>query len=226
MENTICENQPYLTNDHIASSITSVLDAKEECQRLGSACGGFFDSLGNGNSFIICGAPVLLITSSSVLGSVLYRVEGNKELLCLYFISRIIYTFNLESVASQFRTPLKFLGYDDAIFLNSTIPTIAGATWELTDDWDCQDGQQETKSAIPWGSEGAIEGRHFCATKCLNTKVSCVSFSYPKEADFCVLRHNVKKSRVRGWDCGGQNSKWQYYTLLTRYGKFQADCYI
>ena len=92
VENTICENQPYLTNDHIASSITSVLDAKEECQRLGSACGGFFDSLGNGNSFIICGAPVLLITSSSVLGSVLYRVEGNKELLCLYFISRIIHS--------------------------------------------------------------------------------------------------------------------------------------
>ena len=74
----MCVNQLYLTNDHIESDIRSILDAKEECQRLGSVCGGFFDSQGHGNSFIICGVPVLLITGNAAEGSILYRVEGKK----------------------------------------------------------------------------------------------------------------------------------------------------
>ena len=84
MTNAMCENQLYLTNDNIATDIKSLSDAKEECQRLGVVCGGFFDSLGNGDSFIICGAPVLVITGSSTLGSILYRVGGKKELFACF----------------------------------------------------------------------------------------------------------------------------------------------
>ena len=87
MENAICKNQLYLTNDHIESDIRSILDAKAECQRLGSVCGGFFDAQGYGNSFVICGVPVLVITGNAAKGSILYRVEGKKWLFV--FVSSI-----------------------------------------------------------------------------------------------------------------------------------------
>ena len=117
-----------------------------------------------------------------------------------------------------------FLGYNDSVVANDTLLIatidIAGATWEFTDDWDCHGSELEIKrNVIPWGSEGAIEGRRRCAARCLEYS-NCASFNYPKAANLCVLKYNVKKSKIRGWNCGAENTKWQFYTLLKINGKF------
>ena len=123
----------------------------------------------------------------------------------------------------------KFLGYNLSLDLASKPLRIAGASWELTDCWDCYGYELETKTEYPiitpWGSKGAIEGRLLCAKKCLASP-DCVSFSYPKEHkedNFCVLKRQIKKSKIRGWNCGGPRSKWQYYTLLDRDGKWSDN---
>ena len=119
-----------------------------------------------------------------------------------------------------------FLGYNESVVANDTLPIatidIAGAMWEFTDDWDCHGSELEIKrNVIPWGREGAIEGRRLCAAKCLEYS-NCESFNYPKDAslNICVLKNNVKKSKIRGWNCGGENTQWQFYTLIKINGKF------
>ena len=117
-----------------------------------------------------------------------------------------------------------FLGYNESVVANDTLPIatidIAGATWELTDDWDCHGTELEIKRNVkPWGTEGAIEGRRLCAARCLEYS-NCESFNYPKDVNFCVLKYSAKKSKIRGWNCGGENTQWQFYTLLNKHGKF------
>ena len=117
------------------------------------------------------------------------------------------------------------LGYNASFAANNTFPKIAtidssGAAWEFTDDWDCHGNELEIiRNIIPWGKEGAIEGRRSCAKRCLEYS-NCEAFNYPKEGNMCVLKYNARKSKIRGWHCGGVNTIWQYYTLLKKNGNF------
>ena len=120
-----------------------------------------------------------------------------------------------------------FSGYNESVVTNDTpaIETIdiAGATWEFTDDWDCHGSELEIiRNVSIWGREGAIEDRRLCAARCLEYQ-ECESFNYPKYVNLCVLKYNLKKSKIRGWNCGAENTKWQFYTLLKRNGKFRGD---
>ena len=75
IKSAACLNQIH---DHIGSYIASEYDAKQECQRLGSTCGGFVYSEGcvNGHAegYAICGAPIVTVKPAAC--AVLHRVKG------------------------------------------------------------------------------------------------------------------------------------------------------
>ena len=68
-------------HDNIGSYIATEFDAKQECQRLGSTCGGFIYSEGcvNGHSegYAICGTPIVTIKPAECV--VLHRVKGKMD---------------------------------------------------------------------------------------------------------------------------------------------------
>ena len=115
-----------------------------------------------------------------------------------------------------------WLACTESVDINGTLPIIAGAIWEFTDNWDCFGNELALPSTIAWGNQGAIDGRRMCAAKCLENP-NCNSFNYPKDDywTFCVLKFGLTKSIVKDWECNGYNTtQWQYYALLER----KPDC--
>ena len=101
----------------------------------------------------------------------------------------------------------------------STLPTIAGATWEMTNNWDCSGNDIENLDVSTWGTDGSIEDRRSCARRCLSLS-NCVAFNFPNSgSSSCYLKHTYRKSQTDGrdWNCGDQTgNKWQYYTLISK----------
>ena len=95
-------------------------------------------------------------------------------------------------------------------------PIIAGAKWEFTNNWDCGSNDLGSKESTAWGNSGAVDERRWCAETCLADS-RCVAFNYPLVTNQkCWWKHTYEKNTILGKDCGGQNSDWQYYTVLER----------
>ena len=102
----------------------------------------------------------------------------------------------------------------------SAHPIIAGASWDLTNNWDCGGNDIQAHHVTGWGKEGSIKARKSCAEKCLSLS-NCVAFNFPnspRASGNCYLKHTFQKSTSNGknWRCGGANSAWQYYTLIDK----------
>jgi len=113
--------------------------------------------------------------------------------------------------------PAEDEGCDEARGLDNQFPVIAGAKWELTNNWDCGGRDISWQSAPSWdGSENAIASRMDCAQKCLDAP-DCKSFNYPQEGgNTCYWKRSFQKSTELGKDCGYSKSDWAFYTLLDR----------
>ena len=111
-----------------------------------------------------------------------------------------------------------FLECQESIDTKNKIQIINGATWELTENWDCYGEEIDyVRNLTAWPNSGAVDGRLSCARECM-TWPNCVAFNYPKTWNFCVIKHSLRKSSENGWDCGGSNKNFDYYTLLNKTG--------
>ena len=110
-----------------------------------------------------------------------------------------------------------FLECKESIDTKDKIQIINGATWELTENWDCFGEEIDyVRNLTAWPNSGAVDGRLACARECM-TWPNCVSFNYPKaHLNFCVIKHSLKKSTENGWQCGGSVKTFDYYTLLDK----------
>lgn len=96
-------------------------------------------------------------------------------------------------------------------------PTIAGAKWEFTAEWDCAGNDLAWNDVDYWGRIGTDEERRYCAEQCLALE-DCESFNYANRPEKyrCYLKTNYQNSNVLGKSCGSATSSWQFYTLLCK----------
>ena len=100
---------------------------------------------------------------------------------------------------------------------------IAGARWELTNNWNCGGNDIGFQLVLAWkeGQNGAIVDRKNCASKCLE-HANCTAFTYPQNPGVrhCFWKYGLQKIDSRGTTCGSENRDWQLYSFLG-----PSDCY-
>lgn len=149
-------------------------------------------------------------------------VPGQNELVWTFGDSVDVEEHEKAVIAGE---PLTVQLCKEAGLKTEAFPTIAGATWEFTHNWDCF-GTDITHIAVPpWSrsNKDAIAHRALCASECLKLP-NCVSFNYPGDApgnSFCYIKHSAVHSVLLNLTCheGRNPDNWDYYTLL------KQDCH-